>query len=145
AIEVVAAKGIVEGRGEGAFDPTAHVTRAEFAKMISRALGIDGGTAKENFSDVNDSDWFQSYVAAVQKWGIANGRTPTSFEPNAKIMRAEMSTMISRGLQNVRKSVNVSSSEAVLEQFADAEQIHVSLQDGVAFAADMGIVQGLPE
>src|SRR5690606_7103120 len=35
-IEVVAAKGIVEGRGEGDFDPTAQVTRAEFAKMLSK-------------------------------------------------------------------------------------------------------------
>src|SRR5690606_6389857 len=39
-IRSIAAKGIVDGRGDGVFDPNANVTRAEFAKMLARALGI---------------------------------------------------------------------------------------------------------
>ncbi|TLS52003.1 S-layer homology domain-containing protein [Paenibacillus antri] len=143
-IKVVAAKGIVEGRGAGDFDPNANVTRAEFAKMISKALGIAGGSAKESFSDVSADDWFQPYVAAVSKWGITNGRTPSSFDPNAPITRAEMATMIARGLQQVRGEQSFIANEDVLAQFKDADQILATLEDGVAFAADLGIVQGLP-
>ncbi|WP_309120839.1 S-layer homology domain-containing protein [Paenibacillus sp.] len=143
-IKVVAAKGIVEGRGAGDFDPNASVTRAEFAKMISKALGIAGGSAKESFADVSADDWFQPYVAAVSKWGITNGRTPTSFDPNAPITRAEMATMIARGLQQVRGEQSFIANEDVLAQFKDADQILATLEDGVAFAADLGIVQGLP-
>jgi len=143
-IETVAAKGIVEGRGEGDFDPNANVTRAEFAKMIARALGIYGGNATENFSDVSEDDWFQPYVAAVAEWGITNGRTPSTFDPNAPITRAEMATMIARALQEVEGAQSFIANEDALAQFADADQILASLEDGVAFAADLGIVQGLP-
>ncbi|HZG86158.1 S-layer homology domain-containing protein [Paenibacillus sp.] len=142
-IQSIAAKGIVEGRGEGQFDPNAYVTRAEFAKMIAKTLGIEGG--EENFSDVSSTDWFQPYVGAVQKWGITNGRSAGQFAPNENITRAEMATMIARALEQVRGVQSFAESEAMLEQFTDADSIHATLQDGVAYAVDQGIVIGLPD
>jgi len=143
-INVVAAKGVIEGRGEGVYDPNANVTRAEFAKMISKALGIDGGIAQENFSDVNPSDWFQPYVATVSKWGITNGRSADKFEPNANITRAEMATMIARAMQKVNGTVSLVPAETALAKFKDNNQVIPSLRAGVAFASDQAIVIGTP-
>jgi hypothetical protein len=143
-INVVAAKGVIEGRGEGVYDPNANVTRAEFAKMISKALGIDGGIAQENFSDVNASDWFQPYVATVSKWGITNGRSADKFEPNANITRAEMATMIARAMQKVNGTVSLVPAETALAKFKDNNQVIPSLRAGVAFASDQAIVIGTP-
>lgn len=144
-IEVVAAKGIIEGRGEGQYDPNARVTRAEFAKMIAKAVGIDGVIASENFSDVGAEDWFQPYVAAVQEWGIVNGRSATEFAPNEPITRAEMATMIARALQQVKGFDGPVDAQASLNAFADAASIHASLQSGVAFAVDNEIVIGFED
>ncbi|WP_281885880.1 S-layer homology domain-containing protein [Paenibacillus sp. YYML68] len=143
-IRFIATKGIAEGRAEGQFDPSANVTRAEFAKMLANALGIVGGHATETFSDVTDQDWHQPYVAAVQQRGIVNGRADGRFDPNAVITRAEMATMIARGLKAIHGTDNLFEAKEMLAQFTDHELIHASLQEGVALAAEQSIIQGLP-
>lgn len=142
AIEVVAAKGAINGKAEGVFDPNANVTRAEFAKMLVRALDLENGSATEDFADVNASDWFAPYVAAAAQAGIIKGKSATKFDPSAPIKRAEMATMITRALQLVNGSKDVADIEAALAKFADADQINETLRAGVAFAADKEIVVG---
>lgn len=142
AIEVVAAKGAINGKAEGVFDPNANVTRAEFAKMLVRALDLENGSATENFADVNTNDWFAPYVAAASQAGIIKGKSATKFDPSAPIKRAEMATMITRALQLVNGSKDVADIEAALAKFADADQINETLRAGVAFAADKEIVVG---
>lgn len=142
AIEVVAAKGAINGKAEGVFDPNANVTRAEFAKMLVRALDLENGSATENFADVNANDWFAPYVAAASQAGIIKGKSATKFDPSAPIKRAEMATMITRALQLVNGSKDVADIEAALAKFADADQINETLRAGVAFAADKEIVVG---
>ncbi|REK69267.1 S-layer homology domain-containing protein [Paenibacillus paeoniae] len=142
AIEVVAAKGAINGKADGVFDPNANVTRAEFAKMLVRALDLENGSATENFSDVNANDWFAPYVAAAAEKGIIKGKSATKFDPSAPIKRAEMATMITRALQLVNGSNDVADIEAALAKFADANQINETLRAGVAFAANKDIVVG---
>lgn len=141
-IAVTAAKGIVEGRSEGKFVPGDQVTRAEFAKLIVKAFGLEDATATESFSDVNDSDWFKPYVAAAVKAGLIQGRSDDKFEPNATITRAELATIASRALTKVRDYKATVHTDAALKTFADAADIHSSLKDGVALATDLGVVIG---
>ncbi|MBO9597289.1 MAG: S-layer homology domain-containing protein [Cohnella sp.] len=143
-IEVAAAKGIVEGRADGAFVPNDKVTRAEFTKMIVKTFGLESATAKENFADVSDADWFKPYVASAVKAGLINGRDESTFAPNDTITRAEMATIASRALIFASKAVKVSAPDAALKGFSDAASINPSLKDGVALAAKSGIVIGDP-
>lgn len=138
-IEVVAAKGAINGKSAGVFAPSHNVTRAEFAKMLVGALDLNNNSAKEEFADVNASDWFAPYVAAAVQAGIINGRSATKFDPEATITRAEMATMISRA---VKGSAAVKDVDAALKVFADAKDISASLKEGVAFAAENKLVQG---
>jgi len=142
AIQVVAAKGAIQGKADGVFAPKANVTRAEFAKMLVRALDLENGSAKEGFTDVNPSDWFAPYVAAAAKLEIINGRSAMKFDPNAKITRAEMATMITRALKITQGAKDVTDIDAALKGFADASKINASLKAGVAFAAANDIVKG---
>lgn len=141
-IQVVAAKGAIEGRSNGIFAPQDPVTRAEFSKMLIRALNLENSMATESFTDVNANDWFAPYVAAAAEKGIIQGRSSTSFAPHAKITRAEMATMISRALKVSKDLGNESALESVLNQFSDAGEINPTLKQGVAFAASKGIVIG---
>ncbi|AZN38594.1 S-layer homology domain-containing protein [Paenibacillus albus] len=141
-IEVMAAKGAIQGRASGAFVPNGEVTRAEFAKMLVQALDLDNVLAQEGFSDVNATDWFAPYVAAASEAGIIKGRTATSFAPKATITRAEMAVMVARALE-ATKGVKASAGDLkALEAFKDANAISASLKDGVAFAANNGLVVG---
>ncbi|MEK8126910.1 S-layer homology domain-containing protein [Paenibacillus filicis] len=141
-IEVTAAKGIVEGRGDKQFVPNDNVTRAEFAKMIVNTFGLQAANASESFDDVNDSDWFQPYVASAVKHGLVNGRSEGKFEPNGKITRAEMATIAARALTSVKDLAAVKDADAALKGFVDAADVNESLKSGVALSASAGIIVG---
>lgn len=141
-VSVISSKGIVEGRAEGEFNPRDFVTRAEFAKMIVKVLGLEDSTATESFSDVSDQDWFQPYVAAAVKYGVVNGRSEDKFEPNAYITRAEMAAMASRALMEARGYQMTPDMDKAAELFADAGEVHPTLMPGVSLAAYEGIIIG---
>lgn len=139
-IAVVAAKGAIEGVGNGNFAPKSNVTRAEFAKMLIRALNLENNSAKQSFNDVSSTSWYAPYVAVAAEKGIITGRSAAEFDPNATITRAEMATMISRAIKSVNPAATTSAS--ALSKFSDAAKISASLRDGVAFAASNNLVIG---
>ncbi|MEK4004770.1 S-layer homology domain-containing protein [Paenibacillus sp. FSL H3-0333] len=139
-ISVVAAKGAIEGVGNGNFAPKNNVTRAEFAKMLIRALNLENNSAKQSFGDVSSTAWYAPYVAVAAEKGIITGRSAAQFDPNATITRAEMATMIARAVKSQKPDAATSVSS--LSQFSDAGKIAASLKDGVAFAASNNLVIG---
>lgn len=141
-VSVIGAKGIVEGREDGQFEPQKFVTRAEFAKMIVKVMGLEDSTAAVSFSDVSDQDWFQPYVAAAVKYGVVNGRSEDRFEPDAYITRAEMAAMASRALMEAKDYQMTPDMDKAAELFADAGEVHPTLMPGVSLAAYEGIIIG---
>ncbi|OMD37964.1 S-layer homology domain-containing protein [Paenibacillus odorifer] len=139
-IQVVAAKGAIEGVGEDKFAPKSNVTRAEFAKMLIRALDLENNSAVQSFSDVSGAAWYAPYVAVAAEKGIITGRSADKFDPNATITRAEMATMISRALKSINPAATTNTT--AISKFSDAAKISASLRDGVAFAADHNLVIG---
>jgi len=97
-IKEMAAKHIVQGVSTDLFAPQADVTRAEFAALLARALGLKA-TGSSGFTDVNASAWYAEAVAAVNQAGIVNGKDATTFAPNAKITREEMSALLVRAYE----------------------------------------------
>ncbi len=141
-IEVAAAKGIIAGRGEGVYDPSANVTRAEFAKMLVSTFSLFDNNAKEYFQDVKDTDWYKPYVAAAVSKGIIAGRTTDSFDPNAPITRQEMAVMVARTLKLTLNEVDVDDSDAALTGFTDAGDIGSVYKTSAALVVDQGIING---
>lgn len=139
-IEVVAAKGAIEGIGAGKFAPKSNVTRAEFAKMLIRALNLENNSATQSFQDVSSTAWYAPYVAVAAEKGIITGRSASQFDPNATITRAEMATMISRALKSINPAATTDAT--AISKFSDAAKISASLKDGVAFAATHNLVIG---
>lgn len=139
-IQVVAAKGAIEGVGAGKFAPKNNVTRAEFSKMLIRALNLKNNSAVQSFSDVSSTAWYAPYVAVAAEKGIITGRSAAKFDPNATITRAEMATMISRALKSINPDAKTDST--AISKFSDAAKISASLRDGVAFAASHNLVIG---
>lgn len=89
---------IVTGVTETEFAPDRHVTRAEFAALLVRALDLKAeGTA--SFKDVKKGSWYEGYVAAAEKAKLINGVSKTQFAPGKKITREEMAAMILRAYE----------------------------------------------
>jgi hypothetical protein len=141
-IEVIGAKGIVQGKREGYYYPQDKVTRAEFAKMLVRALELENRKAKAGFIDVKQDSWAAPFVAAAAEAGIIQGVGGNRFQPDAAITRAEMATMIARALKLTGGLQDPADIDQILSAFNDSGSIHPTLREGVALAANEGIVVG---
>ncbi|MGO4541102.1 rhamnogalacturonan lyase family protein [Paenibacillus sp. 2TAB19] len=97
AIEYASQLGIVEGDPNGEFKGSDHVTRAEFASMIVRALGMDTTGEDGSFSDT-DGHWADASIRALHRAGIVYGAGNGAFNPNQEITRAEMAAILARVL-----------------------------------------------
>ena len=87
--------GIVNGRGDGIFDPDTLVKREEFVKMMVLACEIaTDDNAKCEFSDVADGAWFTPYISAGVATGAINGLGDGSFGVGKTITRQDMATLV---------------------------------------------------
>lgn len=82
-------RGIISGDGDNTFRPNDFVTRAEFIKMILTAMDLYDNKAEASFNDVNENDWFYSYVASAKINEIALGDENGNFNPNDRITRQD--------------------------------------------------------
>jgi len=142
-ITTLANKLIVNGTGADKFEPGRNITRAEFAAMIVRALGLQA-TEAADFSDVPASAWYAGEVAAAAEFGIVKGDGTGKFRPTDTITRQEMAVMVIRAQALAGKEVVLSADEiaAVLGGYSDAGQIGSWAQAELAAAIDAGIVRG---
>ena len=141
AIEALAARGIINGKTDTLFDPDANMTRAEFATIVVRALGL---TAKANgvFADVPADQWYAAFVGTAYTYGIVNGVSETQFNPNGTITRQEAAVMVARaaklcGMNTAMTAANV---RDVLAQFSDYTKSADWAREGLAFCYDNGIL-----
>ena len=87
---------IINGKGNGLFDPQGTVTRAEFTKMLVGALGLDTSSSSCTFTDVT-AKWAMPYIAAAASAGIVNGIDNLLFEPDGFMTREQGAVMCYRG------------------------------------------------
>ena len=87
AVTVLSALEIINGYGDGSFKPDGKITRAEYAAIVCRAIGM-GDIAKggvSTFTDVPADHWATGYIATAQNAKIVNGKTATTFDPEAEV------------------------------------------------------------
>jgi len=137
AVRMLAAQGIVQGVTADRFAPNKQVTRAEFAVLLARALGLSAGD-NLRFGDVDPSEPYAGAVAAVSEAGIVNGRSGSLFAPNAAITREEIAVMVMRAYAYAAKGETAGSGQ----RFADHDLISDWARDAVDAAHSLGIVQG---
>jgi len=142
-IHTLANKLIVNGTGAGKFEPKRDVTRAEFAAMIVRALGLQA-SGDAGFSDVASSAWYAEAVAAAAEAGIVKGDGTGKFRPTDKITRQELAAMVVRAQELAGVEIDLSNAEvaAVLAGFKDAGQIGSWARAELAAAIESGVVAG---
>lgn len=120
AIEVMASKGIIGGKGEGKFDPDAPISRSEFTKLIVRTLYIYDKDAEANFKDIKKGTWDYLYIASSKQEKLIDGYEDITF----------------RGKNNIQKQEIIKICAAVLNEmkgyyFPKDEQKYLSYSDNI--------------
>ena len=96
-ISTMANAGFIVGDSEGKFNPTAPITRAEFAVIASKFAPKDAAPAANTFTDI-DNHWAKDAILKVAGQCWITGYEDGSFRPDAKITRAEAMTIINKML-----------------------------------------------
>ncbi|MDO3680301.1 S-layer homology domain-containing protein [Paenibacillus ehimensis] len=145
-VELLANKLVVEGVSDKQFQPDRNITRAEFAALVVRSLGLNSVTANTYFTDINASAWYADAVATASKAGIINGYEDSTFRPDAQITREELAAMIIRALTyaGVASEVSESNQAQLLAKFKDSSKI-VWAKKEIAAAVNAGIINGLTD
>ena len=141
AIEELASRGIINGMGKGTFMPNKTMTRAEFAAIVTRALGLPAKDTKA-FTDVPSSKWYAGYIGAANSSGIVNGVGSGKFNPDGTITRQEAAAMVARAakLCGLDTSMDAGATKDVLAQFGDYRSVASWAKEPMAFCYSVNIL-----
>ncbi len=138
AINTMAKNGILSGYPDGSFKPDAPVSRAEFAKIMVKALDLDAANATTiEFDDIAEGTWAKPYIDAAQQYltGYKRGDV-LSFKPDMPAKREDMAVALVKALQYPLGD------EAKLADYSDAAAISKNLRPYMAAAIEKGLIKG---
>jgi len=98
-IEFLASRLVIQGVTPDTFEPNKPITRAQFAALISRSLGLQ--TSGENSFSDTAGKWYANDVQALYEAGITKGTTTSTFNPEAPITRQQAAAFMARILENL--------------------------------------------
>lgn len=141
AIEALAARGIINGKTADSFLPDETMTRAEFAAITVRGLGLPE-KANAVFDDVAPGDWFAPYVGAAHAYGIVTGVSAGLFSPDGTLSREEAAVMIARSaaLCGMNTTVDTFTARNLLAGFTDYVRASDWAVSSLAFCCKEGIL-----
>lgn len=124
------------------FRPGGRITRAEFAAILSRVLGLEAYPGPvAGFTDVSAGDWFGKYVASLVSREIIK---PAEYQdsklvPNDPITRVEIAVWVARaGLSEGLKDPGTQAA------FSDVNPDHKYFAE-ISTAVGLGIVRGFED
>ena len=140
-IEELSARGVINGKNNISFEPDSPITRAEYATIIVKGLGLKEYAA-DYFGDVKPGEWYYGYIGAAYKYGIVNGISPTTFNPEGNVTREEAATMTARAAKLCGFDVEPDdeATKSALAGFNDGAAISDWARKPLAFLCGEGII-----
>ncbi len=141
-ITAMAEKGIIKGYEDGKFRPNNHITRAEFAKIMIAAAGIDINKRdlKQTFEDVPEWHWAFYYVEYAKPYltGYKSGSRYT-YKPDQYAVREDIAVALVRLLGYDR---NHKPDLSVVSRFKDDDKISPALRPYIAISIQTELMKG---
>ncbi len=167
AIETLAQMEIIQGRGNGMFDPDSSITREEFVKILILALELFDEDAQCSFEDVDKDQWYYKYIASAVEKDITKGISEEKFGVGINISRQDAATVCARAVESIgvvlsveqaegeeEENKNVSSFEyatiktedaEVAAAFSDAQSFAEYAKDSIEKMRTSGVISGMPD
>ncbi len=137
----LASRLIVNGNG-GQFNPDAAITRAEFAAIVGRALGLQPSGSAASFTDVKSSDWYSSAVSVAKSYQLIDGFADGSFRPLDRITREQAMVILSKAMTLTGLELQSEEQAEALAAFSDAAAVSGWAKGAVADCIQAGLVSG---
>lgn len=137
AVNYFADKGVIQGPGDGTFNPNGLIDRAQAAEIMSKALDLPAGKPTD-FTDVSDkTKWYYKAVNAVVDAGLFQGTGDNKFSPEMNLSRAQAAKVIVDAYEL--------EGEADLSEFPDVNSIPGWAKEEknyLAIAVKNGVING---
>ena len=136
---------VIEGVGGDNFAPDKNITRAEFASIVVKALGLmRPGTGKDTYTDVTKADWYYDAVSIASEYGIINGYGKGKFGPTDKITREQAAAMITRAakITGLKSQLKEGEAENLLSVFKDTAGLSSWSTESLAACVKSGMISG---
>ncbi|WP_052769837.1 S-layer homology domain-containing protein [Paenibacillus sp. IHB B 3415] len=135
---------VINGVNETTFNPNADITRAEFAAIIVRGLGLKLGEGTSAFADVAADSWYAAAVETASGYGLITGFEDGAFRPDARITREQAMNIIAKAMKltGLADQTGTVDTASVLVAFTDAGSIGAWAEDSLALAAKAGLITG---
>ncbi|WP_260989904.1 S-layer homology domain-containing protein [Paenibacillus xylanexedens] len=135
---------IIDGTGNGMFSPDRDITRAEFAAIIVRALGLKTENGTTSFSDVQSTDWYSSVVNTAYAYHLIGGFEDGTFRPMDTITREQAMVILSKAMAitNLKGNLAIQSTDVILRPYGDTATVSAWALSSIADTVEAGIVSG---
>lgn len=136
-IEYASANGVVNGMGNGEFQPEGLVTVAQFTAIMTRAF-----YAGEIGSSAGSGAWYTPNVDAANNHGLLNGLGTVDYDLNAT--RYQMAVILYNTMTDLGwEALSRADREAVLLTVGDADGIPEEYAVAVANVYSLGLITGM--
>ncbi|NEW06962.1 hypothetical protein GK047_13205 [Paenibacillus sp. SYP-B3998] len=143
AVNDMGSRMVINGVGNGSFNPDQDITRAEFAAILIRGLGLKLKAGATPFSDVDRKEWFASAIGTAFTYNLISGLEDGTFRPNDKITREQAMTIMGRAMTITGLEAKPSQiTEQLLNAFTDAGTISNWAKSGISDCLQSGLVSG---
>ncbi len=140
AIKYAVDSGYMKGVGDGKFDPAGSMTRGMFVTVLWRKERSPEVEYRPDFTDVKDGKYYSKAVIWAKDRGIVSGVTETAFDPNGKITREQLATMIYRYCTVNNLYVD---ERGDVSSFSDKGKIHSYASDAMSWAVEKKLISGV--
>jgi len=143
-VKDMASRLVIDGMDDK-FEPDSGITRAEFAEIVVRALGLmRPGTGRDTCIDIMNNNRYYDAVSVAYEYGVVFGYGNEKFGPDDKITREQAMTMIARAMKVTGLKAELANGEEdkLLTSFTDADRTAEYAKAGIASCVKAGIVFG---
>lgn len=137
-----ASKRLVQGVGNGLYQPERNVTRAEFVQMMVTALQLPKAkSGTKTYSDVT-GDWYYDSIMRAKSAGLLAKFTGDKFNPNQAITREEMAVILTAVIRYEKFTVTGSVAN-LAGVFTDYSKFNKDYASDVEIVYRLNIMQGM--
>ena len=138
-IKYVMDQGYFTGTSETTFSPDRPITRGEFVTVLGRRAKIDANKyPKSGMLDMEPGAYYEPYINWALSEGILQGVGGQKVEPNRRITREEMGTILNRYLEKEKKAYP----QEKVKPYVDGGEISSWAEEAVNKLSREGLLAG---
>ncbi|WP_223837203.1 S-layer homology domain-containing protein [Paenibacillus oceani] len=144
AVNDMASRMVISGISKDEFSPDRDITRAEFAAIIVRGLGLKPETQESPFEDVQTTDWYSGVIHTAYEYKLIDGFEDKTFRPNDKITREQAMVILAKAMTitDLKAKLPASAAERTILAYQDASDASAWALGSIADIIQAGIVSG---